>query len=402
MDIFFITMGEFAFKNQKGIYPDLIRKLREDGHRISVLGAYNKHCGKKEDDIYVDGVRIVHTIIGNLEKCGPVEKGITMLLLDNIYINAIKKYFSNTHFDLVIYATPPITFVRTIEYIKKRDGARSYLLLKDIFPQNAVDIGILKTRGVGRILYKYFRNTEIKLYKLSDRIGCMSSANKEYILKHNKIESKKVEVFPNCISTKNIMSIDEKDKNFIKIQYNIPNDKVILVYGGNLGKPQGIPFIIDCLKSQKNNKKVFFIIIGSGTEFSKLENYIKKESPQNVLLLKAIPRDDYNKLLAVCDIGLIFLDHDFTIPNYPSRLLGYMQARLPIIACTDVNTDIGKDIINGGFGWWCESNNVHAFEMILNTAIKANLKDMGKKGFSYLLKNFSIENHYHKIIEIID
>lgn len=88
-------------------------------------------------------------------------------------------------FDLIIYSTPPITFQRAVEYVKERDNAQTYLLLKDIFPQNAVDIGILSKNGWKGLIYKYFRKKEKKLYGISDRIGCMSEANCKYILSHN-------------------------------------------------------------------------------------------------------------------------------------------------------------------------------------------------------------------------
>ena len=55
-----------------------------------------------------------------------------------------------------------------------------------------------------------------------------------------------------------------------------------------------------------------------------------------------------------CDVGLIFLDKRFTIPNFPSRLLSYMQASMPVLAATDVNTDIGKVIEEGESDIGCE------------------------------------------------
>ena len=88
-------------------------------------------------------------------------------MLETQYISAIKKYFSNIKFDLILYSTPPVTLVRPIKFIKKRDNAKTYLLLKDIFPQNAVDMGILGRKGIKGLLYKYFRKKEKMLYALS-------------------------------------------------------------------------------------------------------------------------------------------------------------------------------------------------------------------------------------------
>jgi len=37
---------------------------------------------------------------------------------------------------------------------------------------------------------------------------------------------------------------------------------------------------------------------------------------------------------------MIFLDYRFQIPNFPSRLLSYMAAGMPVIVATDPNTDM--------------------------------------------------------------
>ena len=238
-------------------------------------------------------------------------------------------------------------------------------MLKDIFPQNAVDLGMMSKTGVKSILYKYFRKQEKQLYCYSDRIGCMSQANVDYVIKHNpEISSSKLEICPNCIEPQD-MSISTEERNELRRKYNIPLDKTVFVYGGNLGKPQGIPFIMECLKKQKENSDAFFLIVGGGTEFEKLQKFFDVEKPRNMKLMSRLPKDDYDRMVAACDVGLIFLDHRFTIPNFPSRLLSYMQAKLPVLAATDPNTDIGEVIKQGGFGWWCESNDTRAFSELV-------------------------------------
>ena len=134
--------------------------------------------------------------------------------------------------------------------------------------------------------------------------------------------------------------------------------------------------------------------MGDGTEYSKLYNYLKNEKLSNVKLMKRLPKDDYDKMIAACDVGMIFLDHRFTIPNFPSRLLAYMQVALPVLACTDKNTDIGEVIIEGNFGWWCESNNVEAFSKLLQEVVKSNLTQLGINGKKYLEKNYTVGNAY--------
>ena len=106
-------------------------------------------------------------------------------------------YFNNFAFDLILYSTPPITFNRLITELKKKTNASTYLLLKDIFPQNAVDLKMISEKG---LIYRYFRKREKILYQISDWIGCMSMANVNYVLKNNSwLAPEKVEVNPNSI-----------------------------------------------------------------------------------------------------------------------------------------------------------------------------------------------------------
>lgn len=399
MNIVFLTISKMNSIEEHAIYTDLLREFRDKGHNVYVACANEKRTGKKTEYVEENGVHILRVKIGNITKCGMIEKGISTLKVEGQYIREIKKYFRDIKFDLVLYPTPPITFEKVVKYIKKRDKAKTYLLLKDIFPQNAVDIGMLSKRGVKGIIYRFFRKKEQRLYAISDKIGCMSQANCDYILKHNPtIPADKVEVCPNCIEPIDV-SLNEEEKTLMRNKYGIPLDKKVFVYGGNLGKPQGISFLIDCLRSQKENSEVFFLIVGNGTEYKKLAEYYETEKPMHVKVMPSLPRDDYDRMIAACDVGMIFLDYRFTIPNFPSRLLSYMQAGLPIFACTDVNTDIGKVITDGGFGWWCESNDVTAFAKGIECAMLADCTAMGKQAQQYLAQEYSTAKGYEIIME---
>lgn len=384
------------------IYCDLLREFRNNGHSIYTISPYEKRIGKETEYKEINGVHMLHVKTGNATgNVGLIEKGIAQLLLEGCFISGIKNYFQSVKFDLIIYSTPPITFYKAIEYVKKRDGAKTYLLLKDIFPQNAIDLGMMRKTGLKAPLYKFFRNKEKKLYAISDYIGCMSQANVDYVIKHNpEVNPRKVEVCPNCVDPMDL-SVDEETRVKIRGKYGIPIDKIVFVYGGNLGKPQGIDFLIKCLESQKNNEEAYFLIVGDGAEFGKLEAFVNSASQDNLKLMKRLPKEDYDAMVGACDVGMIFLDHRFTIPNFPSRLLAYMQAKIPVLAVTDPNTDIGKVITEGGFGWWCESNDVGAFTKNVEQIINRANDDVRNKEWSYLNENYSVNKGYEIIIRHI-
>lgn len=401
MNILFLSIAEFDSIYQREIYPDLLREFMKNGHEIYVVSSLEKRNKQETTLINEDCCHILKVKVGNITKSGLIEKGIATICIESQFKRAIAKYFGDIEFDLILYSTPPITLVNAIEYVKNRDNATTYLLLKDIFPQNALDIGLLSFKGWKGIIYKVFRRKEKRLYAISDYIGCMSQANVDYVLKHNpEVDPKRVEVCPNSIDIVD-MRVNDDTRTQIREKYGIPKRKKILVYGGNLGKPQGIDFLIDCLKNQTKRDDIFFLIVGDGTEYSKIEKFIKTEKPQNIKLMKRLPKEDYDKMIAACDIGMIFLDHRFTIPNFPSRLLAYMQAALPVLACTDKNTDIGQVIESGDFGWWCESNNVDAFNTIITSIDDGSVKQKGANGYSYLKNHYSVANAYSIIKETL-
>lgn len=400
MEILFLSLIDFDSLYERGIYTDLLREFAANNHKIYAISPVEKRSNRRTNIIEVDACKILKLEIGNIQKTNFIEKGISTIMLEPKLICGIRKYFNDTKFDLILYATPPITFAKVVEFVKKRDDAKSYLLLKDIWPQGVVDMGAMATTGPMALLYKYFRAKEKKLYLNSDYIGCMSPANMDYILKHNpEIPRHTVEVCPNAIEPLNI----KKDKELmqkVRLKYNIPLDKTVFIYGGNLGKPQGIDFLIECLEANKHNQQVYFIIAGSGTELNKLKKYFDHNKPDNAQLFGQMPKLDYEALANSCDVGLIFLDKRFTIPNFPSRLLSYMQASMPVLAATDVNTDLGQVIEKGQFGFWCESGNLGEFNEKVKSLCNQDLRrEMGLNARQYLEDNYTARHSYDIIMK---
>lgn len=398
MNLIFLTQSRISDVNIRGIYTDLMRKFRDEGHNVYIVYPRERQF-HLSTSLYSDsGVHILGVKTLNLQKTNVVEKGIGTLLFEYEFTAAIKKYLKNVKFDLILYSTPPVTFIKVIKYLKRKNpSALTYLLLKDIFPQNAVDIGMLSKSNP---IYKYFRKKEIRLYNISDYIGCMSPANVEYILKHNDIPNRKVEVNPNSIEVVS-QDITNAERNEIRKKYGLPLDRPIFIYGGNLGKPQGIDFLIQCLQANINRTDCYFLIVGSGTEYGKLIKWMHEYKPNNILLHERLPKIDYDSLVKACDVGLIFLNCRFTIPNYPSRLLSYLENKMPILAATDSNTDIGKIAEINGFGKWCRSDDVLNFTQCLNGFISNPdlSRKQGELGYKFLLDNYLVMHTYKNIMK---
>lgn len=405
MNIIFLTLSRLTDIESRGIYADLMRKFRDEGHQVYIVSPNERRMGLPTSLVESQGVHILNVKTLNIQKTNIIEKGLGTMLIERQYICAIKKYLCDVNFDLITYSTPPITFTNVVKFLKKRNPqAISYLQLKDIFPQNAVDIGMF---GEKSVFNWFFRKQEKALYQISDYIGCMSPANVRFVLEHNsEIEVNRVEVAPNSIELRNQELEPEQERAerfYIRKKYYLPINKPVFIYGGNLGKPQGIDYLIKCLNSVKHRLDCYFVIVGSGTEYDKLEMWMENVtvsgSNMNVKVMRSLSKEDYDMLLRYCDVGLIFLDHRFTIPNYPSRLLSYLENKMPVICATDVNTDIGKIAEENGYGYWCESVKPEDFTVLVDKMLASDRKAMGEKGYQYLKEHYLVEHTYQAIMK---
>lgn len=398
MKILFLTLAYPEGEVSRNLYVDLMREFKDRGDEVFVICQREKRYDKQTELKNELGIQVLRVRTGNVTKTGLLEKGISTLLIERQFIKAVKEYFKNIRFDLIIYSTPPITFVKVVEFIKKRDGSKTYLLLKDIFPQNAVDLGIIKERS---LIWQYFRKKERNLYALSDNIGCMSEANVDYVIKHNsEVDRNKVEVCPNSIKPVEMHDYSSIERNDIRLKYNIPTESVLYIYGGNLGKPQGIDFLMDVLDSVKNMENIFFLIIGSGTEFNKIKTEVIRSKQMNIKIEEYMPKNEFDEILSVSDVGLVFLDKRFTIPNFPSRINSYMEFGLPILAATDLNTDVKDMLHEAKCGLWSPSGDLESFmHNVVNLNSNEVLRlEMGSNGRTYLEENFTVDRTYEIII----
>ena len=168
MNVIFLTLSSIDNIEERGIYHDLMRKFKDEGHQVYIVSPRERRCGVETQLTESNGVKILNVRTLNIQKTNVVEKGIGTLLIERQFINAIKKYLDGVSFDLITYSTPPITFTNVVKYLKKRNPhAISYLQLKDIFPQNAVDLGLFGKRS---LFNWFFRKKEKAAAKATLRL----------------------------------------------------------------------------------------------------------------------------------------------------------------------------------------------------------------------------------------
>ncbi|NWH09768.1 glycosyltransferase family 4 protein [Acholeplasma laidlawii] len=393
--ILVLTILKIDFNLNKSLYSDLYFELSKNANVIVLSLTDNDNQVTK----YSESLEVHNIKVSSSFQKSKIKKAINLLRLNTKLLRYVKSNLKDTTIDLVLYSTPPITLNKSIKYIKNHYHAKTYLLLKDIFPQNAVDLGMFSKKG---LIHKYFRIKEKNVYNLSDNIGCMSQANLKYILNNNNIDKHKIEINPNSIEINQIIEISSHQKQEVLDTYGIAKDKFKMIYGGNLGEPQGIEFILKVILENENHNNII-TIVGSGTQSNRIKKFIVDNNLVNTVFIDKLAKDKFDLLLSACDIGLIFLDARFTIPNFPSRLLSYLEYSKPVIAATDLNTDVGETIKNGGFGYWCESKNTDDFFKLVEKMKIENINNQfGKTGRIFLEKYYNVDNSAELILEKIE
>ncbi len=384
----------FAFPDMNksfNMYTTLVEQFVANGHEVVVLAPGNQETG-----IYPEAnIPILRVKTLPIKNVPNYLKGIANLLLPYQFEKALARFYPGNQFDLIISPTPPITLVHLAAKLKKKFGSKFYLILRDIFPQNAVDLGFMKKGG---LLHRYFRAKEKKLYNEADFIGCMSHGNINYLLQHNSdLSSSK------CHELKNFQKLysnNQLSKDNLAKKYQIDN-KFVVVFGGNMGKPQQLENVLELVKRCTIYPDVQFLLLGEGVQMQKLEEYIKKAKLTNIKIQRTIPKNEYQDLLSICHVGLISLHQDFTIPNIPSKALDYWNVGLPILASLDAATDFGNVLDEIKSGLWCMAGNHYSFELNFKTLYKNNAlrKEMGINGRNYFEKQLTPDIAYQTIIQ---
>ncbi|MFS4469284.1 glycosyltransferase family 4 protein [Maribacter sp. 2210JD10-5] len=391
----FIALKYSSITSEPNLYTDLMSTFFENGHEAFVVAP----TLEENDEISLNieaGVNVLRVPTLRLFGNGLIKKGISNILLPYQYKRALKKMKIQIDFDLIIIPTPPITLISVALWMKKRSNAKLYLVLRDIFPQNGVDLELISKTGPA---YRYFRKLEKKLYKKSDFIGCMSPGNVNYIKRHNPyMDFSKLHLLPNWEG----LDTNERDESVtIELQerYNISN-KVVALYGGNIGMPQQMENIIHLAESVQHLEDLAFLIIGWGSEKERIIAMAKEKKLKNMIFVDSVTRIEFSDILKIADIGLVSLNENFTIPNYPSKVNAYYKFKIPVLAAVDKNTDFGVEQEKIGCGFWSVSGDTKTFtENLLRLYENETLrKEMGQKGYEYMINNLTPKHAYERII----
>ncbi len=294
-------------------------------------------------------------------------------------------------FDGVVYYSPSIFWSHLVNKIKSIAPCRTYLVLRDIFPQWLVDIGTLREKS---LLTRYLRYCEQKNYAAADWIGVMSANNLQFF-RQTYPEYHHVEVLPNWISPASVPSPLPYWRRKLQLE-----NKVILLYGGNIGLAQDMTNLLRLARALHDCPQAHLLFVGHGSAVDTIRALIKQWKLTNVSYHASVSQKEYNALLQEVDIGLFSLDAAHKTHNFPGKLLGYFSAALPVLGSINAGNDLMPLINDHRAGYVFENGNDAQFiatarRLIADSALRT---DMGVRGQQLLEKYFSVQSVAEQIL----
>lgn len=394
MKILFLLLQMAPENKGGGMYVDLAEEFKRGGHDVTIMAPDNQH---KTDSFGIERqMRVVRVASRQTQEvANMIKKGIALATMSFFYKRAYRKYLNNEKFDLILMPTPPITLTDFALYVKRKTHAKFYLILRDIHPQSIASIGILRNR----FMYKYLDSKARRCYKYADYIGCMSDGNIRYIKENNpNIAASKVVLLYNWITDNEEQT--EVDKSNIRNYYGLTN-KIVALYGGNLGLGQRIENIIDLAEHYLHNDFVRFVVIAKGIEMERFRLMVKEKSLTNVTFIDFMPQKDYLAFVSSVDIGLVSINENYAVPTCPSKAISYMASGIPVFAMINPNNDYGIMIENAGAGYWSlGSDKERIYALFDNMINDKNLRcQMGECGRAFYEGNGTSVVAYQTIIK---
>jgi len=377
-------------KSSAKLMYDLGQDLLLKGHEVSIITV----CEDIDEKIQIsneDGVNVVRVKSGKIDGANRYIRALNEIRLSSSIWKNGKDFFNNNTCELVIWYSPSIFFGSLIKKIKEKNNCFSYLILRDIFPQWALDTGILK-KG---IIFNFFKKVEIVQYDNADIIGVQSPDNLLYFKNNNLYDKYKIEVLYNWTSLVNTENL----KTDFRLKLGLQN-KVVFFYGGNIGQAQDLQNIIRLASRIQNETSAHFLIVGDGTESIKLKKIISELQLKNISILKSVDQSTYFAMLSEFDVGLISLEKNFRTSNFPGKMLGYMQYSKPILASINPGNDLKKILLDNNAG--LVSINGDDDLLVKNCLYLIQNPDarntIGNNGYNLLKNIFSVNNASSQIL----
>jgi len=380
---------------------ELANELNSRGHKVVVVTSwpeYNLSSDQQTENfsesMVQDGVQVIRCRSLPHHNVNFILRGIAQLTLPRIYRRALLRHHSDD-FDVTLVYSPPLTLASLGITMKRRAGIPFILNVQDVFPQNAIDLGVLRNP----LLVAMFRWMERRAYRRAEKILVHSEGNRKFLATQFPDRSHKLNVLHNWTDLERF----EEPTNAIDFRQVLNlDDRLVFMFAGVMGPSQKLEMIIDAARRQSNNlPDVLFLLVGDGTERQKLENRARGLS--NVRFHAFVSRDDYPALVTASDVGLVSLSSANHTPVVPGKILDYMAGSLPVLGLLNRESDGHALIREAKCGYTAPSDDPAAIDaaIIKTYESRKTLQDLGRNGRRYARENFSKQRTVDQLLKLI-
>ena len=382
---------------------ELAECLVHRGNAVTVLtiqpdGRTSSEDSGKEfsESEIIEGVKVLRVSVPSMHPKNLFLRGVNTLLGSRLLsLKSRSLLKQRKRFDSVLFYSPPITLIDTAARIAKSHRAKLLMVLRDLFPQNAIDLGILKNRAA----IKIFQRIEKRCYRLSDIILPQTDTNKDYLIANREVPRSKIEVLYNWVNTQTYRS--ENSHTDIHKEFGLNGQKICL-YAGTMGPAQGLEKIIESAEHLKS-QNVVFLFAGNGRSRKDLEYLARRKQLDNVFFRDYYPSEIYPRLVKSADLGIISLSKENHTPIVPGKLVGYMAGGLPIVAMINKeSTDLMRIIDESQCGKYVIDGDSQMFAKKIEELLSSSemLLEHKRNALDYVERFFSVETAARTIEEL--
>ncbi len=377
-------------KSSAKLIHDLAIEFHRLHHDVIVVAPDNALSEPVQITNY-KGITVLRVRTGQIKGATRVIRAINEARLSQVIWKAGRHFFKANPCDLIVFYSPSIFFGNLVKKLKSLWNCKTYLVLRDIFPQWAVDTGVLKE---GPICW-FFRHKERQQYRAADVIGVQSPANLQYFSQNGLQDGYHLEVLYNWAAL-NEDKIDLlNDRKRLGLE-----DKVVFFYGGNIGIAQDLDYIIQLADSVRDRPDIHFLIVGDGSEAPHLKAKIQQSALDNISVHPPVTQQRYLGMLSQYDIGLISLNRNLRTHNFPGKMLGYMYFSMPILANINPGNDLKQVLEESQAGFVCisgEQDKLREYTVKLAEDEKLR-RQMGNNARELLEKTFCVSRAASQIL----
>lgn len=362
------------------------------GHEVTVIAGmmhYSGHQKRKEyqGKYFVKknqgNVQVYRTHVSESYNSGFLGRlwGYFSFMISSIWAGIFK---AKGNFDIVLVTSPPL-FVGISGYvISKFKKAPMVFEIRDLWPESAIDTGVLTNEWVIKLAYK----VEKFIYQKALLINVLTPAFYQTLKDKKNVREDKLILIPNAAD----FSLSEEilqnfDREAFRKVHQLEH-KFVVTYVGAHGVANHLEQILDAGKLLEDTN-VLFLLIGQGMEKARLMKKAKEMQVKNVRFLDPVPKAEVFKYIIASEMGASVLKKVDTFKTvYSNKTFDYFSCKKPILMAID---GVSRELVElAKAGTYVEPENPLEYNRVIRNYMKNLdlLKVEGNNGYIFAKENF--------------